>query len=631
MLVFMLTAASCGQAEEGESRPTSGGTLRLGLPTWSTVFSYGDYELDPQAVYAWFDRWELFRCCLLRTLLSYNGQATEDGGADLKPDLAASMPVVSPDGLTWTFRLKPGIRYAPPLEDVEIKAGDVIRAIERTLTPAPRAARALIGSSLGAYAFYYLGVIEGTERFATGEADTISGLQTPDDHTLVVRLSEPVGDLGYRFSLAATAPIPPNPHDPSARLGTAEGHDDGYGRFLVASGPYMFEGSEKLDLSLPPRRKQPLFGTEPGDTISLVRNPSWSASTDDLRPAYPDRIELSIERSVDEAMAKVARGEIDTVFDMNATVEQLETYGADPALEPFLHIDRADMLVSVTMNMAMPPFDDVHVRKAVNYALDKERLRGLAATRDTPFGVHAGAIGTHLAADSVVRNLLVDYDPYATPDHRGSQDDAWLEMARSVYDSDRDGVCDDPACVGVRALVIDEGPYPRMAFAIRDDLRAIGIDLAVEALGLEEFFEVVVDPTNRVPATLSYWVFRDYPNGSAVFQPVFYGPFAGDAQNYNPSRVGATPQQLRNWGYPVTSVPSVDEKIEECVPLVGSQQDSCWAEVDTLLMEKVVPFAPYLFVDCTVAVSPRVSHYSVDQFTTFPAPDHMAVVAQPPP
>ena len=202
-------------------------------------------------------------------------------------------------------------------------------------------------------------------------------------------------------------------------------------------------------------------------------------------------------------------------------------------------------------------------------------------------------------------------------------------MARSPYDSDSDGMCDDPACVDVRALVIDDGPYPQMAFAIRDDLATIGIDLEVEALGLDEFFAVVTDPLNRVPATLSYWWFRDYPSGSAVFLPMFYGPFAGDADNYNVSRVGATPEQLRSWGYAVTSVPSVDEKIEECIPLVGSEQDSCWAEVDTLLMEEVVPFAPYLFVDCTVAVSPRVANYSVDQFTTLPAPDQMAVVEEP--
>jgi len=85
---LLLTAAACARIEEGDAGPTSGGTLRLGLPTWATVVSYGEYELDPQAVY-FFDRWELFRCCLLRTLLSYNGRTTEDGGAELRPDLSA--------------------------------------------------------------------------------------------------------------------------------------------------------------------------------------------------------------------------------------------------------------------------------------------------------------------------------------------------------------------------------------------------------------------------------------------------------------------------------------------------------------------------------------------------------------
>ena len=626
----LLLAAACAGVEEVEEEqpPASGGTLRLGLPTWTTVFSYGDYELDPQATY-FFDRWELFRCCLLRTLLSYNGRPTEDGGAELRPDLAAAMPDVSPDGLTWTFRLKPGIHYAPPLQDVEITAGDVIRAIERALTPAPRAARSLVGSSLGIYAFYYLGIIEGTEPFANGEEDTISGLQAPDDQTLVVRLTQPVGDLGYRFSLAASAPIPPDPYDPSARLGAAQGHDDGYGRFLVASGPYMLEGSEGLDLSLPPEQRHPLFGTAPGNTITLVRNPSWSGSTDGLRPAYPDRIELSIEPSVEEAIARLDRGELDVLFDMNATVDQMEVYGADPALRPLLHVDRAEMLMAVTMNLAVPPFDDVNVRRAVNYALDKQRLRGLAASRDWFFGTLYGAVGTHLAANGVLQNVLGDYDPYATPEHRGSQVDARTHMARSPYDTDADGLCDDPACEDVRALVFEDGPFPEMASAIRDDLLAIGIDLDVEPMSYEEYQQVALDPATQVPVTLSYLWARDYPNGSAVFMPLFYGPFAGDAQNWNVSRVGASPKQLRSWGYSVTSVPSVDEKIEECIPLVGSEQVSCWAEVDTLLMEEVVPFAPYMFVDCVVAVSPRVANYSVDQFTTFPAPDHMAVVAEP--
>ena len=66
---------------------------------------------------------------------------------------------------------------------------------------------------------------------------------------------------------------------------------------MVASGPYMFEGSDQLDFSVPADEQEPVAGYIPGRSIMMVRNPSWDASTDDLRPAYVDRIEIA--RSVE--------------------------------------------------------------------------------------------------------------------------------------------------------------------------------------------------------------------------------------------------------------------------------------------------------------------------------------------
>ena len=73
-----------------------------------------------------------------------------------------------------------------------------------------------------------------------------------------------------------------------------DGHDKDYGRFLVASGPYMFKGSEALDFSVPAKEQEPVAGYVPGRSIELVRNPSWSADTDELRLAYPDEIVTEI-------------------------------------------------------------------------------------------------------------------------------------------------------------------------------------------------------------------------------------------------------------------------------------------------------------------------------------------------
>jgi peptide/nickel transport system substrate-binding protein len=99
--------------------------------------------LDPQLSYIG-DEWEVLRCCLSRTLLSHTGQSTQDGGAILRPDLAARMPDVSADGLTWTFSLKHGIHYAPPFQTTEVTSPDFVRAFNR---------EAKIGKN--AYGYYF--------------------------------------------------------------------------------------------------------------------------------------------------------------------------------------------------------------------------------------------------------------------------------------------------------------------------------------------------------------------------------------------------------------------------------------------------------------------------------------------
>src|SRR5262245_14709890 len=204
-------AVACGTTEDGTPPPVAsggagteqaeavarGGTLWVAAVYWAGLEQLlsapgptGSYLLDPQVVFAG-GPWEVFRCCLLRTLMSYTGTSTSEGGVEARPDLADGRPEVSADGLTWTFHLKPGLHYGPPFEDTEIVAADVVRALERELMPSPETGRVPFGS----YAFYYGDVIAGAKEFTNGRADSISGLEAPDEHTLVVRLLRPTGDL----------------------------------------------------------------------------------------------------------------------------------------------------------------------------------------------------------------------------------------------------------------------------------------------------------------------------------------------------------------------------------------------------------------------------------------------------
>src|SRR6187431_3067840 len=139
--VAVLLVGCSGSAAEPSASPSdlpTGGTLRLAVPhdivppsaLASSDEGIANNALNPNFM-PWYDSQELQRCCLVRTLLSYPGFPTDRGGTVLRPDLAASMPELSADELTWTFRLQPGIHYAPPLSEVEVTSADFVRMLHR--------------------------------------------------------------------------------------------------------------------------------------------------------------------------------------------------------------------------------------------------------------------------------------------------------------------------------------------------------------------------------------------------------------------------------------------------------------------------------------------------------------------
>jgi peptide/nickel transport system substrate-binding protein len=587
-----------------------GGTLRAAVSRDSE-----DVDLDPQRGYS-VSTFELDRCCLLRTLYSYSGRPSEQGGAEPRPDLAVGPPEVSADGLTWTFTLRQGLRYAPPFEDAAITALDVVRALERT-------------ARVGGYAYYY-DVIHGFEDFRKGVADSIAGLEIPDERTLVVRLDQLTGDLVYRFTLPATAPLP---------AGAADGHDEDYGRFLVASGPYMIEGSERLDPAAPIDRQRPASGfvpselgeggsMEPGSLV-LVRNPSWDPSTDRLRAAYADRIELTLGGLDDEEIAhRVDVGETDLVFLASSPVEQVERYRDDPALDDRVFEHSENVLWAVTMNLAAPPFDDVHVRRAVSQAIDKAALvRMLSEPPYGPFGFSFGEVATHEAPDAFGGGVLRAFDPYPYDPAAGR-----AEMQASAYDRSGDGLCDAPACRNVRFLVMDAGVLVEQARAIREDLAEIGIDLTLDVVSPGDFFGdpdlggtfagSIHDPGAHNPMGIAYPWGPDYPEGGGWFSLFSRSTLRGP----NASLVSALPGELRRWGYGITSVPSAEERYQACLERRGVARTQCWAELDQYLTTEVVGRVPYMITEHVQVVSERVLAYSFDQFAGLPALDRIALV-----
>lgn len=620
-VALALAATGCTAAKELPRRDTTprGGTLRVLIPRdispiSSTQPEPGFPPLDPQTEGP--TALEILRCCLLRTLLSHPGRTTEEGGAQLLPDLASRMPTVSPDSLTWTFEIKRGIRYGPPLQRVAVTTPDFLNALRRM---------ARVGDPILRADF---SVIQGFDDYAAGKSDTISGLEAPDPNTLVVKLSRPAGDLGYLMTSPGTAPIPSLPGSPSAPFGVAQGHDkEGYGRFLVATGPYMIRGSDELDFSLDAAQQPEVAGMIPGRSLHLVRNPSWRRSSDALRPAYVDGIDFAVAEDTPALPKMVTEGKADLVLDFRpprrAVIELATTVRAEPSLGA-VHVGQRDLVRFVSMNLATPPFDDVAVRRAVNYALDKARIQAVLG------GPFQGRPAGHVSLDSLEQNILVGYDPYRSPNHAGDLVRAKQQMMRSKYDANRDGVCDASVCRGIAGLSMGVAgpagsglpPFPKAAAEIARNLARIGLEVRVELLRPDPLFSRLFDPTTKTPLALSLGIGRGALNASNWFPTVFSRSAIG---TLNHSLLGATPAQLRSWGYSVTTIPSVDDRIDHCRRITGNAQIQCWAALDQYLMEEVVPWAPFSFDSKVMVVSPRIVAFSYDQFATDPALDRIAL------
>jgi ABC-type oligopeptide transport system substrate-binding subunit len=118
---------------------------------------------------------------------------------------------------------------------------------------------------------------------------------------------------------------------------------------------------------------------------------------------------------------------------------------------------------------------------------------------------------------------------------------------------------------------------------------------------------------------------KDYADGVTFGEPLFTSAGLWESCcNY--SLLGASPDQLAEWGYDVAEVPSVDDMEDECAALdPGDERFQCWAEFDRFLMEEVVPMVPYLFDNSVDILSANIVNYSFDQFAGLAAFDSLAV------
>ena len=365
-----------------------------------------------------------------------------------------------------------------------------------------------------------------------------------------------------------------------------------------------------------------MSGYVPGTSLTLVRNPSWDRSVDDLRSAYVDEIQVLQWDDYEAELQALKGDDLDVPLSLRVEAEDLGALRADAAVASRLHTTPTGAADWISMNLAVPPFDDVHLRRAVNLATNKRAIVNL---------LHPdGLVLRHAIPDAFENGLLTDYRPYATVDDAGSLEQAQAEMRLSIYDTDGDGRCDDDACAEIHVPVRDDMPEVGLAAdSFASTLADLGIHLDVERVATDDFFGQIFDPGNQVGLVFTFGWGSDYLNASSWFGPLATGAAIGSDAGGNFSMIGATEAQLSDFGHTVTSVPSLDQRINACIALTGAAQFECWAEVDQYLMERVVPWVPIDNRQISWLTSPSVIRFNHDASLVMPSLSEIAVSKTP--
>jgi YVTN family beta-propeller protein len=315
----------------------AGGKLWLGLQPHAAsgggvlhMLSTASYTIDPALQHSVPAVWTTG----LTTdgLVSYNHVGGPDG-LQLVPDLALALPAATDGGRTYTFRLRPGIRYS---DGRVVRASDFRRAFRRLFH-----AFALNADS-------FRGIIGATDCVARrGRCELSRGIVT-DDATGTVTFHLRAPDPNFLTTLtygSLAAPVP---------LGTP----------LHAIGFHPIPGTGPYKIARANRR----------ETV-YVRNPYFREWSHAAQPAgNPDRIVTRYGLSVEREVRAIVNGQADFMFDAVAA-RMLPELQRDHARQ--LHSYASPETDFLQFNTALAPFDDVRVRQAVNLALDRRRATRL--------------------------------------------------------------------------------------------------------------------------------------------------------------------------------------------------------------------------------------------------------------
>ncbi len=470
--------------------PTNGGTL-----VYVTNASQLNH-LDPQRVYTGQDI-AFLNSYIFRSLLSYS-PVPGSAGFNLVPDLATDTGKVSADGKTWSFTLKSGIKWQ---DGSQLTCADEKYGVSRAfatdiITDGPSYAiqdldipQDAKGNSL------YLGPYKKTGQDLFDKAVTCNG------NTITFHLNKAVGDFNYFGTYPAMSPVKQSA-DTGAKYDSAP----------WALGPYQVSNYKTGN-----------------SVLDLVRNPNWSQSSDSVRHAYPDKVEMrfGINENTRDQIFISDSSQNAVNYDQLLLPQNLNNFYNNPKTAARGNNQNSPYVRYYAFNISAGHLDCLEVRKAIFFAWDVQSLIDLAGGSK-----FYGTVG-----DNSIDPLAPDYAPTTGNVHDANfKKSGNPAYAKQILAQAKDKCPDTYQRVTTQGFTIDlpDNATSKKATAlIQSAMQAAGLVVHFNPIQPGVYYPTVQDTTKQSDMSRSGWA-ADWANASTVIPDLFIKNGGFDLeQNWN--------------------------------------------------------------------------------------------------
>jgi peptide/nickel transport system substrate-binding protein len=519
--VATFALASCGSGSSGGGE---GGTLN------GTYASFPDY-MDPGLSYTaegWTAMGEVY--IPLLTYKHANGQE----GAQVIPGLAKEMPKISDGGKTYTLFLRPGLKYS---NGKPVKASDFTYAAERVF-------KVNSGGSV-----FYTDIV-GAEKFAETKQGGIPGIETNDKTgEVVIHLTKPRGTFANELGLMFVAPVPPGTPNEDLSKDPPPG-----------TGPYMITKSV------------------PGREWEYERNPYWAKANSKAMPEYPtgkvDKAKMTVVRNDQTQVNDIEQGKYDWMqnpIPANRLQEVISKFEGTQ----FKPMDTISTYY-FWMNTTRPPFNDLEVRQAVNYAVNTAALER----------IYSGGLA---AVHQILPRGMPGYEEFNLYPHNLAKAKAMIKAA-------------NPSDMDITVWTDNESPNNEAGEYYEQVLKELGFNTTLKIVNADNYFTIIGNRTT--PDLDTGWTdwYEDYPHPNDFFQPLLAGESILQTNNGNVANIDE---------------PALNREISRLgEEQLGPKQEAAYAELDKKYME-LAPWVPYGQRTLSTFVSDAIELESIIANPTF--------------